>query len=405
MSIYSSGKVKTKLVEPTTENKNLSVEFRIHEPVLPNLRLVDVGTTSSGGTAYNELIGIKGLIRSIFLYDGQLKLDGCPDVSRFLAFKNLNKSNTFNRNLNRFLSLSQQGYGMDQTNILTNAPLTPNSIATTDVASNKGRIELNEYLPLLDNLSVLDPSVFKNGLRIVIEFNQDSQFWEQTIGTSHITSRMRLIMDCVSYGSFQNNPSVVQWNAIESDRFVSDALDKAATTLKRPETHTLNGFNNKSVSRILMCKNYNLTSKNVNGSAVVGYGPYASFAQLDEVVQVTVNGAQLLPRNGVEGSNRMLSMLNDTWGESNVFIGNNQIAMSDPTKHLVTDLQSKVGQVSYFGCYVNQPVKNFQVTLTRSGLIDTGDRTPTNEALLCSVFAEVSKIMTFNASGYDISYN
>ena len=142
MSIYSSGNIKSKIQEPTTENKNLSVEFRITEPVLPNLRLIDVGSTSSGSSKYNELVGVQGLIRSIFLYDGQLKLDGCPDVSRFQAFKNLSHKNDYNRNLNRFLTLSQQGYGLNQDKKLTNAPLTPNGIEPADVDCAKGRIDI-----------------------------------------------------------------------------------------------------------------------------------------------------------------------------------------------------------------------------------------------------------------------
>ena len=46
-TVYSNGNVKTKLLEPTTYNSNVSAEWRITEPCLPTLRLIDLGTSVS----------------------------------------------------------------------------------------------------------------------------------------------------------------------------------------------------------------------------------------------------------------------------------------------------------------------------------------------------------------------
>jgi len=404
MSLYSNETVKTKLVEPTTYNQNLSVEFRITEPCLPNIRLVDVGVAANVATEYNNLIGVQGLLKSVFLYDGQQKIDGCPDIQRYMSFKKYNKSNTYNRNLARHLSLSAQGYCVGSDKQLEVGPATARAIATTTAASDRGRVELNEYLPILDEMTVLDPTQFK-ALRLVVEFGQNSQDWEINIKNTHSTVRPRLIMDCLAPGSY-NPQGNVSWNAIEADRFISNAIAVDATTLKRQETHTLNGFNNKSVGRILMGKYFNQRSKNVNGTVLLGYGSYGSHAQLDEAIQVTVNGGQVLPRNGVEGPNRMLSMLHDTWGESNSYLGANLINLGSAATHLSTPLQTTIGQLSYFGCFINQKVKNFQVSLTRSGLINNTAVSPQNEQLMCIVYAEISKTLMMNAAGkYDIVYN
>ena len=402
-TIYSNGNVKTKLKEPTTYNENVSCEFRITEPCLPNIRLIDIGAKSGVNGEYNKLLGAYGIIKSIFLYQGQNKLDGCPNVQHFMAFKQYNKSNSVNRNIKRLLVRNQMGFKLDQTDVLTDLPLIVNQSGTTDALTALSHIHLNQYLPLLDQLTVLDPAVFQN-LRLVIEFNTDSQAFGDKPPASFNSRRPRLIMDCLQEGSFNPNPSSVQWNAIEQDRFVIPALAKNAASTDSLTSVKLNGFNSKMVSRILMCKTYQNKTLNATGGNCIGFGPYASFAQSNEKIQVVVNGVQQLPRNGVDGPNKMLSMLHDTWGECDTMPGGNTLGIATPAK-LNTQLQSYQGQQSYFGMFLNQRVKDLQFNYSRNGFIDTGTATPTNEAMDCLVYAEISKTLLIQGQTINTLYN
>tara|TARA_R110000824_G_scaffold42883_4_gene125652 strand:+ start:4559 stop:5776 length:1218 start_codon:yes stop_codon:yes gene_type:complete len=405
MSVYSVGNVKTKMLEPSTYNENISCEWRLTEPCLPSIRLVDVGCKSQQNTQYNKLLGAYAVIRSIHLYSGQTLLDGTPNIGNWMAFKKYNKTNTTNRNLARLLVRNQGGYKLNHRGYMTDEPVENNQAGTTDATTTAGFLPLNEYLPLLDKLNVLDPAVFKN-LRLVVEFEPDrTTFLNTGNATSHNTRRPRLIYDAVAPGSFNANPPVIQWNAIEQDRFISPVFVKNAITSKRVDTAKLNGFNNKMIGRLVMCKAFQNTSLNVVGGAVQGYGAYSSHAQHQEVVQVVVNGVQQLPRNGVEGGNRMLSMLHDTWGACNTLPGGANLGIVNDNPKMVAQLRLYQGQQSYFGMFVNQRVKDMQIQLTRTGLIDNTARTPTNEALNCLVYAEVSKSLILKGGEVNIVYN
>ena len=408
-TVYSNGNVKTKLLEPTTYNSNVSAEWRITEPCLPTLRLIDLGTSvSSADSDYNKLIGAYGLIKSVFLYQGQLLLDGCPNIQHFMAFKQYNKSNSINRNLKQHLVRNKMGFGISQINTIADTRGPTNQSGTNASKTALGHVHLNEFLPLLDKLNVLDPAVFKN-LRLVVEFTADSQTFATTPPATFTTARPRLIMDVLAPGAFNANPTAVQWNALEQDRFVSPAIAKTAVQ-SIVSNFKLNGFNSKLVSRILICKSYQDKTKNVDGATVNGFGPFASLAQFKEVVQVAVNGSQLLPRNGVEGPHRMLSMLHDTWGECNTLPGGSSCDLvttqqADPDTKIATPLLKYQGQQSYFGCFLNQRVKDLQITYTRQGQIDTGAITPYNEALDCLVYGEVSKTLYIQGNVINIVYN
>ena len=405
MSVYSGEAIKTKLLEPTTYNENVSAEFRITEPCLPNLRLIDVGAKNNQNVQYNKLIGAYGCLRSVLLYSGQMLIDGCANNAQFIAFKKYNHANSTNHNLKRLLARNQLGFKSGRTGLMTDTPTTNNQSGVDDARTTLAYIPVSEYCPILNNLNVLDPKVMMN-LRLVLEFepNRDA-FLNVSNSTSHNGRRPRLIMDTLESGNYQSNPAVVQWNAIEQDRYVCPVLDVAAVATQN-NSNKLNGFNSKLVGRMLICKNFQNDANNSVAGAVTGFGRYASHAQQGEEIQVVVNGAQQLPRNGIDGSgNKMLSMLHDTWGECNTMPMGNTQGLSTVAK-AVAQLQSYQGQQSYFGMFVNQRVKDLQINHTRVGLIDNGGGVvPTNEALLCSVFCEVSKSLVNKGGVVNTVYN
>jgi len=405
MSVYSSGNVKTKLLEPSTYNENVSCEFRITEPCLPNIRLIDVGSKNQADTQYNPLLGAYACLRSVFLYSGQMLLDGTPNIQEYMAFRQYNKSNEVNKNISKVLVRNQLGFNIDQNEIYTNAPTENNQSGTTDATTALAYLPLSAYCPLLEKLNVLDPSEMKN-LRLVLEFEPDrKRFLTATNTTSHNTRRPRLIMDVLAPGSFQGNPAAVSWNAIESDRFPDASLVLTGKTSKRATTSTLNGFNNKMVGRILMVKTFQDSAADEAANNIIGFGQYASHAMKDESIQVVLNGGQILPRNGVEGANAMLSMLNDTWGQCNTLPYGNQLAITTAARYNAA-LQPKISQQSYFGCFLNSRVKNLQVIYTRTGLQDnSGNQVDTNQALDVLVYGEVSKSLVMKGGEVNVVYN
>lgn len=407
MSVYSSGNVKTKLLEPANYNENISAEFRILEPCLPNLRLIDVGAKNNQDIQYNKLLGAYGCLRSVLLYSGQLLLDGTPNIAQYMAFKKYNLPNAVNRSMSRLMTRNQLGFKINDANIMVDEPLVNNQSGITDAKTTMAFVSVSEYCPLLEKLNVLDPAVFEN-LRLVIEFEPDrNAFLNKTDSTSHNGRRPRLIMDCLAPGSYEPNPSAISWNAIEHDRFDCPVIGRGANDTKlQPNNVRLNGFNSKLVGRILMTKNFQDLSKNATGGAVNGFGRYASHAQNKSQIQVTINGAQQLPRNGVEGvGNKELNLLNDTWGLCNTIPYGNLSGPKDTNLYLA-QVKEYIGQQSYFGMFINQRVKDFQINFTRTGKTDsTTDILPINEALTCMVFAEVSKSLKIGGGQVSIMYN
>lgn len=394
---YSSDNVKTKLLEPQSFNNTHSVMFKIEEPVLSNMRLVDLGAHSSGATTFNLIGGAKGIIRNMSLYAGQTKLSGCDESSDYQAFRNYNNANSINRNLDRITTLHSQGYNVSENRLISNQPLTANNIDTVANDNNlsKAWLSVGDFCPLLRAVNVIEPEMFGGNLRLEIEFNTDSQYWESNVGTSYDITRPRLVVDCVY--DYNKMTSPVVWNEIESDRFTTKLLDKTVTSNDVLTSAKLNAFNNKNCGRMVMVKNYADKSKNVVGGAVVGAGVYASFGQVREKEQVVVNGVQQLPKLGCDSSAKRLQLLNDTWGACNSLLGTQNTG--NQVQRLRTEIQPLQGQLSYFGMNIGQRVQDLVINLTRTGVIDNAANTPTNDPLMCTVYMEVQKALTLDGNG------
>ena len=401
---YSSENIKTKLLEPVTYNNKYQAVFRITEPILTNMRLIDLGAHSSAATNFNIISGSKGIIRNMTLYSGETKLSGCSDSSDYQSFQNYNNKNSVNRNLDRITSLHGQGYQVSESKQIVNTPLTASNIDTVanDANLSKSWLSIGDFCPLLRNMSVLDPAMFGDNLRLEVEFHTDPQYWCQAVGTSYDITRPRLIVDCVyNYDPPSQN---ISWNEMESDRFTTKLLSKAATTNDVLTSQKLNAFNNKICSRMVMIKNYVDKAKNVVGGNVVGAGIHSSYALVREKQQIIVNGQELLPRQGCDTSAKRLSMINDTYGACNTVIGTQNLG--NQAQRLGTPIQPLQGQLSYFGMNLNGVrVKEFVVNLTQTGVIDAAANTPSNDPLMVVVYMEVQKNLVFDGKGnYKLEY-
>ena len=202
MAFYKAS-VKTNLIDPTLDN-NRRCEFRFGEDqvILSNMRIANLGITANPGSTYNMGAGAYEVIKSIHLYDGSTLLDQQLEFGKYVAWKNYNKQNSSNKDLNGFLSGNGLGYeiqgeGTDVAAPKINSSFVSRAYTTLDTTTFKSWLDLKSCLPMLQSVLYLPTSVFKN-LRLVIEFNK-------AVGTAQNTTAPLLIADEMVDSSVKNN--------------------------------------------------------------------------------------------------------------------------------------------------------------------------------------------------------
>ena len=93
MSVYNSGS-RTQILDPVIDVANNRVEWRLNPNSCysSNMRILNLGLTASADTSYNRLAGVYGMIKNIYLMDGNgTTLDQLLDANKFLGFKAFNR--------------------------------------------------------------------------------------------------------------------------------------------------------------------------------------------------------------------------------------------------------------------------------------------------------------------------
>lgn len=412
MSLYSS-KVQTHYLEPSLHNSSRGTEFRItHQgKILPNLRLIEVGLVQNGAVNahYNKLGGVKSMIRNIHLYDGKTSLSSLVEAPQYQAFKTFNTDGTKNKSLEQVLNQSRSAVvGLNEEtagDILDLFEDNRVQSQNTSSATGKAWIDLRDYFPLLKVLNHLDTeNVFKN-LRIVIEYELDSDLVVDRDDRPGTANSPRLVYDAVEDPSaVASNPEAVSWNEIETDSFQVSASGNGAQTVNA----RINGFTNKSLGRMIMCKRCDDLTVYVNTNAVQGVGALGSVAQEDEKVQLTINGVQRFPRDGLDmKANRGLAMVADLWGECSTFPVGSFPAIQNLATEATNPVEQLAGQLSFIPYdHSGERVGDFEVEYRRTNNTGAGAGTYTNNrALTVRLYGEVAKTIMFKGGDYNIVYN
>ncbi len=411
MSLYTNQAVKTHYLEPSLHNSSRGSEFRIKHKgkILPNLRLIDVGYQQTGATtaSYNQLGGVKSMIKNIHLYDGKTSLSSLLEAPQYQAFKIFNQDVSKNKSLEQRLNQSnnvivganEETNGDIMTLFQDNRTQSQQALADT----GKGWVDLRDYFPILKVLNHLDTENMFNNLRIVIEYELDSDLVVDRDDRSGTAVSPRLVVDVIEDGSnVAPNPEAVSWFEIESDTFNAAATAGAQTVNQR-----INGFSNKSVGRMVMVKKCSDLTSYIDTNAVLGVGALGSVAQQDEKLQFTVNGVQRFPRDGLNSKgNRGLAMLVDLWGDCSSFPFGSvpNIQNVGEAGSVVEDM---LGQLSYIP-YDNsgERIKSLEVNYKRTGNNNAGaPRYVNNKALEVRIYGEVSKTINMKGNSYNIVYN
>ena len=437
MSSYTN--VTPRIIDPVFDRPNRA-EFRLpsgDHVYLSSMRLINVGVTSStANSKYNPILGALAAIKSISLMDGAEQLDTVQVAPLISAVKNLNRRNDENLSMNRFLKKIGLGYvtsgqyarttggvaGEEQfeKNSILVREQNPQASTVQQAAPEKAWISLKDILSFLGASLVVPTSVFKQ-LRLVVEYNNSSElqyFVNPTNAADRaVVNEGLLLVDEVNDGDMKDmlmkNYKGVFFSPLETDtvRFLgtgAGADTAAGNTPSREQNFLMNGFNGKTLKRLMVVNRPANAATWANGAALTGYGPLASVASHGSGIQIRVNGADLLPSAGVESSstgscgNRRLAHAVDTWGDFNVFQGQNFTATPSQADYLDAEQLLAVGQADIFGVPVEQHIRELQVRYSRTAVFGN---VPQTQPINLTLIGQVEKAVTLTqGGGYIVAY-
>lgn len=401
----SSNLIKTRIIDPTRYRANVNCEFKLDDvdvSYLPNMRLINLGVTGAATQTPQDIGGLANLIHDIRLYDGREEIDSLRYAGQWMSFQQLRDSNSKNVSVNNNLLKSNVGsiIARNSTSIqvLDAANVSENTLNTAESTTKaKAHLDLRELLGSLSQMNYLDSSVFKN-LRLVIEFETDINFIQHKVGQDMTTIQPALVVD---YTTAPNAPMRnISWLAIEHDEYslpAAAAASGATSALQQQSNNRINGFNNKSVERLLFVKQYSSPSIYNDGTDIDKFST-ASIANYRESWQWRVNGQNVMP-TAIDSDSKIQVLMADTWGDINAPLASNLYNFINKTE---LDA-AKVGKFAYAGVTISDYVKSLDVEHSRFVLDDSSNK-KTNSGQRVHVFGEVRKSLVVKGGEYMVSY-
>jgi hypothetical protein len=414
MSFYKSS-IKTNLIDPVLYQTNRRAEFRFgkDQVLLSNMRVANIGITAPpiGGDFYtpNKAAGLMEVIKSITLYDGSQVLDQQLKFDMYSAFKNYNKDNSSNYNVNNTLNNSGMGYNVLGIDVVVAADTTflsalfePRDITNDQNTTPTMWLDLKACLPMLQSVLYLPTNIFKN-LRLVIEFNDSVTPNQQTLTPL-------LIVDEMSDTSVKNQLLTqfkgVDFVSVETDSLVVDAVFKAGDTADKPQSITkqLKGFNNKVLNKFFVVKQPSVAT---GADTIRRLGSHLYFNEADNV---RINGRNLLVGNGIDTTAKSLAALSDTYGTCNSYLNYQSITKSFIDTDILGDEEiDMLANQDYRAFRVGERVLQLDYQFSRLGVWDanvaTSNGKSNNSQTTLHFFGEVPKRLQVNPNGtYIIGY-
>lgn len=421
MSLYTAA-IKTHVIDPVRDIARARTEFRFPQGdhvFLANMRLMNLGVdTVTSTAALNALTGTYGIIKQIALYDGSVLLDQVLVGPQLMGFKLYNKSNDKSRDESKFLACNNLGFSMQGVDAGAGQAqitqyLSPPAADTTDDTTALGWLSLRAVFPFLAESQYVPTNIYKNP-RLVVQYDLTNA---RVIpdGTDNVLEQAEpllvvdeLVDEALAMNVMQSYMGV-QYRSIEHDRVIVPA---GAPTAGNPSptqnaNFVINGFDNKTVNRILMVN----TPRRNQLNALTG--GLESVAMRGQRTQWRVNGANRLPRDG-DGWNRpnqRLAHLADTWGECNAPVVGHIPGLDDSANVVAAGAAPLVGALDYSALIIGDRVRELQLSYTRVNEYDAaapgGDQGQTiyNQELELNIYGEVEKTVALNGrGGYNVRY-
>ena len=416
MSYYSDDSASTKYIDPKIYVPNVRASWELDSneaAYLPDLRICFLGGVTDGGdSAYNTLLGAIASCKNWRLMDGKTELCS-QNVAQFIqGFRNLNRPNAQNQSVNSSLLCNSLGLTIEGSNNKIERVAKVLDASTAGV-SNSAFFHLSEVFPMLNSVTHLPTAVFQN-LRVEVEFDSSRQSNLVDTTKTFATLRPVLVADVLEdpkiVDMMNKNFRAASWLEREHDQFVipQSANNGGANDQKLVQSVNVkvNGFNNKRVERLLMVKE--LSDKSLflyGGTAVGGFGHFASQANFNQKFQVRLNGRNILPRQGMVANNERLAHVVDTYGECTSFLGANQYGKKDNVNFMANG-DKLGGQADYIALYLGDYVQDLQINYSREGLQDATAFRPTTQTQIAHIYCECRKQITVaNDGSYNISYS
>lgn len=377
-----SNDIITHQLDPVIFNQR-RCEFRIDPKVyLSNWRLGDLGVVPNGGGTnlrYASHLGSYALIDRIRLLNGSVELAELRNVNQYLAFENLQRTNSNAFNVNR--TLNKSSFALDLQND-AGRPMDLKAYAENDTklgsttAANAplSFLDLQQVLPLLKAQSYILGTELQS-LRLVIEWVPSTPaafskvFVGNTMPNSIAIVQPSLIIDEVADKAMASKLKNAPIQYINMDHEVVNVPPNVSGT--QQINQRLRAFDDKLVRRILM-----LSEDAQNAQPSSYFAGLTSYAQYKQQVQFSLNGMKLLPYNGIENENQQLAMLHDTYGTHILPVGAqtfdiaNKASLYNTHSQLgdanLTEANNLVSQMSYVGLPINSSVDELQLEYQRS---------------------------------------
>ena len=413
MSTYN-GNIKTTYIDPIFDNVKFRTEWKLPSDsvLLSNMRLLDIGITANTGTDLNPLVGAYP-IRSIQLYDGNVLLDQQLEASIFKGFQNFNNTNDNNVSVENTVSRNALGFVASGETDWQNGRPDKNNIKvqrynSRSVSGETSWCNIKAVLPFLTSSLVVPTSVYKN-LKLVVNWKTPNELRDLVVDRSDpglicLANSFLAVDEIVSDEAkkvAEKNYKGVVYRAIENDSvFVPQINPPVNGTLEQDNSFLMNGFNNKSLERVVIVQTPLDQSTYTDGTDTKGVGNQGSMPQWNTEYQLRVNGSNKLSRNGFTKRNQRLAQLTDSWGECNLPTGNNFTYFPGMVGKLSTDIEQ--GQLDYTALKLNEKVNELVVDMKRTGV---DGNAKLNQPLRLNVFGEVVKSVYVNPNGtYTVSY-
>lgn len=423
MSYYTSD-IETNEIQAHTNSSNFRTEFRLpsNKLYMSNMRLMNVGWQQNTAVtpAINRLVGCYGCIKNLSLYDDNELLDGLDNFNLWAAFTCYNKANDANYSTNNFLKKNNTGLTTISSTTNTGAsdginvtvqPLYAdfqNSDNST-VPAQSAWLDISAYLDFLKQSRYVPSHYFKR-LRIVIEWETDvTNLTPASTATAVSTLEPFLVVDEMvndqMISEVLKNYGGINYQPIETSRTVLPVFPTLPTSntddnVLQEVTFTIQGFNNKSINRLVCMPVGQSNNSNLYGNL------NASAMKLDSYQVRTAQG-NVLQGQGLTTDNQRRAMMTDLYGDCTDSVGAVWVSAASSAIGTGTEATNSVGWMTPLCVKLEEDmVQNFQVTVGRRSVYGNGIGNQAdaryNQQMNLHFFAEVQKQIAVNPK--DMSY-
>ncbi len=413
MSYYTND-IETHEIQAYTNSTNFRTEFRLDADKLymSNMRLMNIGFKENTAVTrnVNRLVGVYGIIKSLSLFDDNELIDSLDNFNLWAGFSCYNKKNDDNLSTNYFLKKNNMGQVSQGTNPSQNAVV--DVVLADNTADNvtgaRTWFDVSAYLDFLKQSKFVPTHYFKR-LRLVIEYETDVKNLTPNHTDPVSSLEPFLIVDEMKdpdvIMNVLKNYGTIQYQPIESSRVVMPVHPNLPTSSSegavQEVTFTIQGFNNKSINRLVMMP----VGQSVESTK---YGKIMATAVNLNNFQVRTSEGNLLQGQGITLDNQRRKMLSDLYGDCNDQVG--AVWVQNANTVIAND-SATLGFLEPFAVKLEQEmVQNFQVTLGRKSVYDASVGSQNlaryNQILHLHFFAEVVREIVVNPKdmSYSISY-